>query len=272
MTGLVKPICAFGGSWRRQILSSWADRDDVAAFYVSQGLTADTVVELKNVGAQVPYRWLFLAEYFGPIPIMLWFATRPALVYGDAAAGSALSSVAQWAVWAWVLHYVKRELETLFVHKFSKPSVPVFGFVRNCVYYWGFAALVAYFVCSPSFTGLNPETAQMLFIGMAVAEAMNGYVHLWFAMQRKADKDDARPIPAGFPFFVSCPNYTFEILSWVLFSIACGSHWSAWAFTVVGAGQMVQWAMEKHAGYKQQDKAAGTTVAKGRSAIFPFII
>jgi hypothetical protein len=35
-----------------------------------------------------------------------------------------------------MLHFIKRELESVFIHIFSKASVPVSGSVKNFVHYW----------------------------------------------------------------------------------------------------------------------------------------
>lgn len=238
----------------------------------AKGLSPSVPLELKNLGMQVPYRWFFLTEYFGPMPIMAYLSTRPELVYGKGAADAPLPLVTSLAVYAFILHFVKRELETLFVHKFSKPSVPVFNIVRNSAYYWGFAAAVAYFVCHPQATPVSENLGLIALGGMAVMELGNLAVHLWFSMQRKADKDAARPVPAGSLFFVSCPNYFFEIAAWCFFSVMVNNHPASWAFTLVGGGQMALWAMDRHKAYiKQEKKEGGPPVARRRSALVPFL-
>lgn len=65
---------------------------------------------------------------------------------------------------------------------------------------------------------------------------------------------------------VSCPNYLFEILGWVVFSALTGSI-PAWIFTIVGAGQMAIWAAKKHKRYRQEF----ATYPKRRKALIPFI-
>lgn len=52
----------------------------------------------------------------------------------------------------WSIHYAKRLLETIFVHRFSHATMPLRNLFKNCIYYWGFTAYVAYHVNHPLFT------------------------------------------------------------------------------------------------------------------------
>ena len=76
-------------------------------------------------------------------------------------------------------------------------------------------------------------------------------------------------MPGG-PLFalVSCPNYTAEILGWVGFALMTQIA-VAWVFTVIGALQMGQWALQKHRGYLKADP---TYKKRGRAAIIPFLL
>jgi very-long-chain enoyl-CoA reductase len=77
-----------------------------------------------------------------------------------------------------------------------------------------------------------------------------------------------RNIPKGFGFdLVSCPNYLFEILVWILFSIITGNVY-AWIFTIVGAVQMLQWAIKKHQRYGKEFK---DSYPKNRKILIPFL-
>ena len=125
-TGELKPLSAFG-----------------------KALTDTTsVVWVKDLGRQFSYRGVFLLEYGGPLALMLLFALRPAFLYSGVAGGAAAGALplverlapalagappseasAQWApfvqclaVAMWLLHYLKRELETCVVASAGRPA------------------------------------------------------------------------------------------------------------------------------------------------------
>ena len=59
----------------------------------------------------------------------------------------------------WIAHYAKRLLETVFVHRFSNATMPIMNIFKNSIYYWGFAAFVAYNNCHPLYTA--PPMSQV---------------------------------------------------------------------------------------------------------------
>ncbi|KXJ12595.1 putative very-long-chain enoyl-CoA reductase art-1 [Exaiptasia diaphana] len=119
----------------------------------SVGITEDEAqIYLKDLGPQIGWTTVFLFEYSGPIVLYLLLYTRPALVYGANASSQPMAKVVHIAAACWALHFGKRLLETLFVHRFSKGTMPLFNLFKNCSHYWGFGVLVGYFVNHPLYT------------------------------------------------------------------------------------------------------------------------
>ena len=67
-------------------------------------------------------------------------------------------------------------------------------------------------------------------------------------------------LATGFLFdYVACPNYTFEVFSWVGFSIMTNIPFS-YAFTIVGFLQMTDWALKKHKEYKKKERRQSQSI------------
>jgi len=233
------------------------------------GVKPGAVLQYKDLGPQISYRTVFVVEYAGPIAMMLLFAARPGFVYATGGGGGPKPFPTQTLLFIglFVLHFVKRELETFFVHKFSRPTMPLMNIFKNSMYYWSFAAFIGYFLCHPHYTPTSWTQSVVCAGLMGLFELGNFLVHVQLSSMRRADGDTSRAVPGG-PLFalVSCPNYTFEVLSWVAFSAGTSIAYS-WAFTVVGLLQMTQWALKKHAGYVKGDSRV-----RSKKSIIPFII
>lgn len=202
------------------------------------------------------------------------------------------------AALCWSVHYAKRLLETLFVHRFSHATMPVRNLFKNCSYYWFSAIYVAYYVNHPLY--IAPSEFKF-YVGLTVftlCELGNLSIHFALRNLRQPGTTTRKiPLPTTNPFtslfyFVSCPNYTYEIGSWIGFTImtSClpGIHFfllftkkksrtynciiiivlSAAVFTLAGAYQMTVWAIGKHKAYKKEF----SQYPKSRKAIFPFIL
>merc|ERR1712136_423855 len=89
------------------------------------GLKDQNFLYLKDLGPQVAWKTVFLVEYAGPLFVYAWIYTRPWLFYGEGAAKQPMSTATHIAAVCWVLHYAKRLLETLFVHRFSHATMPI---------------------------------------------------------------------------------------------------------------------------------------------------
>jgi len=122
------------------------------------------VVIFKDLGPQIGYRAVFLWEYFGPMVFVGLYYLRPSIVYGSGAS-TEYNWVASISVICWIVHFLKRELETLFIHKFSRPTMPLSNLFKNCIYYWSFGAVIGYPLCSPTFT---PPSEVQVYVGLAI--------------------------------------------------------------------------------------------------------
>ena len=208
----------------------------------------DTIV-FKDLGTQVPYEVVFLAEYAGPMLAYLPFYFFRSEIYGNLlamkGAEKPLLQVQTIAMAVHTIHYLKRILETLFVHHFSHATMPVFNLFRNCAYYWGFAACMSYFIYHPQYT---PVGSNQMWIGFGistVAQLGNLHCHVYQASLR-ADGSKAYKEPKGGLFkYVTCANYACEIYQWIGFNVATQSFFG-WFFVVCGGAQMFDWANAKH--------------------------
>jgi very-long-chain enoyl-CoA reductase len=231
------------------------------------GVRDGTELAYKDLGPQVGYRTVFVVEYAGPIAFMLLYAMRPSFIYGAEGAAKPLGDVQKLFVGAFIAHFVKRELETFFVHKFSRPTMPLMNIFKNSAYYWMFAAFMGYFLCHPQYTPPAHGLDKVAAIGMLLMELGNLGVHLQLAGMRGKEGDQTRDAPkGGFFSLVSCPNYSFEVMSWVFFSLGTNVFMS-WMFTLVGLLQMSDWALKKHRGYVKAEPQL-----KRRKAILPFVL
>lgn len=228
---------------------------------------------LKDLGPQVAWKTVFLAEYAGPLFVYAWIYTRPWLFYGDGAASQPMSRVVHIAAVCWITHYAKRLLETLFVHRFSHATMPVKNLFRNCSYYWGFAAYVAYHINHPLYTAPCLTQTYVALAGWMLCELGNFSIHWLLRNLRPAGSRERKiPLPTMDPLTmlfdrVSCPNYTYEVGVWIAFTFMTQCI-PAGLFAFAGFYQMTVWALGKHRAYKKDFK----DYPRDRKAIIPFVL
>lgn len=170
-----------------------------------------------------------------------------------------------------IAHYVKRELETLFIHRFSSETMPFTNLFKNCGHYWViFALLVGYFLFHPLYTEptyLSTNVRYVLIALFAVFEILNFLTHNVLKNLRKPGTTE-RGIPKGYGFeLVSCANYFWETLSWGSYAVLSGCL-TSYIFLGVSFFQMTDWALKKHKRYKQEFP----NYPKERKAIVPFFL
>jgi very-long-chain enoyl-CoA reductase len=238
-------------------------------------LSDDTLVSsikgelaVKDLGPQISWRGVYIIEYLGPIFIHALLYHFPTIFYGQHVEHSSLQTFLYIFV---VLHFLKREYETIFVHRFSHGTMPFFNVYKNCGHYWGLGGLLlAFDLYRPGFASVSktPEYLRTCAVILAFAEVSNLNTHLKLRSLRPAGTT-TRAIPYGYGFSfpgISCPNYFFESMGWLTVSIMTNSI-ASWIFFFVGTGQMLIWASKKHRAYK---KEFGTQYPK-RAAMIPFI-
>lgn len=209
------------------------------------GLSNGSVVQYKDLGPQIDYSTVFFFEYLGPMLIYPMFFLLPSVFYGQSVSIADRTLVQKIACVYWVGHYAKRIAETYLVHTFGHDTMPIRNLFKNCSYYYGFAAYVAYFVNHPKYTA-PPEWQSLVCFALAVvAQLSNLRCHIILANLRKPG-EKAYKIPSGFLFnHITCANYTAEIWGWILFTIGTRTL-AAGLFTAAGAFQMAEWARGKH--------------------------
>lgn len=228
----------------------------------SYGLKNNDHLIFKNLGPQLWFRPVYLTEYAGPFVLYPLVYLCYWLYFHNA-----LNLTQKIALVMWMIHFAKRFLETIYVHEFGNLSMPVWNIYKNSIYYWGFGVFCSAWINRPKF----PETSKFLLYPalafMIVMMCCNFRCHLILKHLRIPGSSVVR-IPHGFMFeYVSKPNYFFEVLTWVGFSIITGGAPCSILFTLAGAKQINEWAVTGHKKYKEQFPE----YPKNRKAWIPFI-
>ncbi|KAI9690780.1 MAG: 3-oxo-5a-steroid 4- dehydrogenase [Bathelium mastoideum] len=203
-------------------------------------------IYVKDLGPQISWQTVFVVEYAGPLLIHpLIYFLRPHIYRNGSSPASELQTISLLMITA---HFLKRELETLFVHRFSNASMPVFNIFKNSAHYWFLAGLlIAYFTYAPNAPTAAPSNSVLTYVAVAlyvVGELGNLNAHLCLRRLRSAGGTE-RGIPRGLGFgVVTCPNYMFEVLAWLAIATVNRS-WSTLVFIGVAGVQMLLWAKKK---------------------------
>ncbi|KAK1761210.1 3-oxo-5-alpha-steroid 4-dehydrogenase-domain-containing protein [Echria macrotheca] len=233
---------------------------------------------VKDLGPQIAWRTVFVIEYFGPI---LFHALIPYLrpyiyrfqpfVYKNEVE-TPMTQV-QWILFAmFQLHFLKREFETLFVHKFSANTMPAFNIFRNSAFYWLLAGVLsAWHIYAPGSLTDRNELTPLDYFGIAlfvIGETCNWIVHQHLASLRKpggTEKGIPNCIGSN---LVTSPNYMFEVLAWVGV-IAISRSWAVVIFIVNGIVYMRDWSRGKEKALRAE---FGDRYKKKRYTMLPGLI
>ncbi|KAI9596889.1 3-oxo-5-alpha-steroid 4-dehydrogenase-domain-containing protein [Syncephalis fuscata] len=229
----------------------------------------DTIT-FKDLGPQISWRLVFIVEYFGPLVWHSLFFYLPTLFYRQEVVHSDVQIAAYYMAMG---HFIKRELESVLVHRFSNGTMPFRNIFKNSFHYHILGGLlIAYSIYGPGLAA-GTESAKLsptwywALIGVFVfAELGNLSTHITLRNLRPPGTR-VRRIPYGFGFgLVSCPNYTFELLAWAAYALFTSS-WAAWFFFAVSFGQIYLWAIKKHKAYRREFP----DYPRNRKALIPFI-
>ncbi|OAG06932.1 uncharacterized protein CC84DRAFT_1089761 [Paraphaeosphaeria sporulosa] len=232
------------------------------------GLRNKSAIDVKDLGPQISWRTVFIIEYLGPLLIHpLVYYGRP-LIYGSSEAPSELQKITMVMC---VLHFLKREYETLFVHRFSAATMPARNIFKNSAHYWILSGInLAYWAYAPWAPTAGKSNPLITYAGItlfAVGEVLNFYTHIVLKNLRRPGTTE-RGIPRGIGFsLVTCPNYFFEIMAWIGVSLVSWSL-STVLFLVIAGAQMGAWGKKKERRYRSE---FGDKYKKKRYAIFPGI-
>uniref|UniRef100_A0A3Q2CDX9 Very-long-chain enoyl-CoA reductase n=1 Tax=Cyprinodon variegatus TaxID=28743 RepID=A0A3Q2CDX9_CYPVA len=244
---------------------------------ILQNLPVGTTATMyfKDLGPQLGWTTVFFAEYIGALLTYLVFFFRVPYVYSHTYAFTSSSHpVVTFACVCHTLHYMKRLMETIFVHRFSHGTMPLRAIVKNCAYYWGFSAWLAYYINHPLYTPPSYGELQVNYALFTFVMCEMGNLSIHISLRNlKVDGLRVRkfPMPTKNPFtwlffFVSCPNYTYEVGAWMSFTVMTQCLPVA-IYTLFGFIQMSIWAKGKHKAYLREFKDYPSV----RMAIIPLI-
>lgn len=247
--------------------SSPTKRSKVSTSSSSEESLQSLTLLVKDLGYQVGWRLVFLLEYLGPILVHLYYAVW---VYK----WTNLNLSQRIAFLLFIAHFMKREFETVVIHRFSHDTMPLANLFKNCGYYWGVAGwLVARQLYSQGTTNIISQGVRLwLTVGLFILfEACNFKTHVTLRNLRPPGTTK-RAIPHGLgfspPLNLACPNYFFESLSWFSFALLVRT-WSTWIFFLIGTAQMWSWASKKHVKYIKE--FGSKYVQLSRNPMFPGI-
>lgn len=138
------------------------DQKSIVDYNLKDG---DTVV-VKDLGPQISWRTVFIIEYLGPLLIhqvfFFWrFNTNPSAMsftqmYPLLFEPSLDMIIIRLAYSCITFHFLKREYESIFIHRFSSSTMPLSNLFRNSLHYFVLAGLlIGYNLYTPNFTSPN---------------------------------------------------------------------------------------------------------------------
>ncbi|KAM7204822.1 3-oxo-5-alpha-steroid 4-dehydrogenase domain containing protein [Rhypophila sp. PSN 637] len=243
-----------------------------------QGVVAAGELIVKDLGPQMAWRTVFIVEYFGPIlfhslvPLIRPYIYRFAPYLYVSETSTPISKV-QWLLFAlFQIHFLKREYETIFVHRFSANTMPAFNIFRNSAFYWLMSGLMcSLHIYAPNSAADRDELVPLDYLGIGIfvfGEVCNWIVHQHLASLRKpggTEKGIPNCIGSG---LVTSPNYMFEVTAWIGVILISRSA-AVVLFICTGIMYMRSWSRDKE---KALRKEFGDRYKKKRYTMLPGLI
>ncbi|KAK4435943.1 putative very-long-chain enoyl-CoA reductase art-1 [Sesamum alatum] len=132
------------------------------------------------------------------------------------------------------IHFLKRDLEVLFVHKFSGHMVLNTALLISSTYFTAAASMI-YF--QNRVEGVPEPLVDLKYVGLLVflVGMVGNFYHHYLLSKLRDEKDKGYKIPRGGLFsLVICPHYLFEILTFIGISFISQTLFS-YLFTVGSA-------------------------------------
>lgn len=229
----------------------------------------DLELYVKDLGPQISWRLVFIIEYLGPIlihSILYQLSLNAEFIEKWAKIENVDPSLNRLIYALNTLHYSKRLFESIFIHKFSQATMPLFNLFKNSSHYWLLNGTIGLGYFGYGFIFGNGDKLHGIYRAFRISEAStlislfivselwNFYIHYRLRVfgdkQNLLESNGQRvPINEGlFKIFVA-PNYTFEVLSWFWFTLLFKLNFFALLFLFVSATQMYLWAMKKNKKY-----------------------
>ncbi|KAJ1656040.1 3-oxo-5a-steroid 4- dehydrogenase, partial [Coemansia sp. RSA 25] len=156
---IAKQVSTLQPDRQRLTLGEKKDVLEPGSLLSKYGVKHDDTVYVKDLGPQIGWQTVFYIEYFGPIVFHFIVYNFQTLFYGQSFEHSDVQRRAYWLIMA---HFIKRELETAFVHRFSHGTMPLMNVFKNSFHYHMLSGLnLAYWIYGPSTAHGTPLAAKL---------------------------------------------------------------------------------------------------------------
>ena len=173
----------------------------------------------------------------------------------------------------WGIHYTKRFAECLFVHIYYRKMSCVEAYGAS-IYYWGFGLWIGWAMnFHLGYLTPHPGIFYPGLVLFVTGMLGNLYCHIRLRQMRERQPDHTKVIPRGMFFdSVSCPHYSFEVLTWLGFSI-CSFTLAAFVFFLATFLVLLLYSTKKHNAYTKMfnGRERGVSYPVERKILIPLI-